>query len=175
MIIELLKNICEQFEEKKIEYMLSGSIAMSIYAVPRFTRDVDIVINLKKEEAEKFISIFSDKFYLNQKTVIEETVKKGMFNVIDQTSGYKIDFIVKKNNEFRDEEFKRRRYEKIFDFHAWIVSPEDLILSKLIWIQKSQSDTQINDIRSLLRNTSIDKNYILAWCKKLKIFTFNLI
>ena len=175
MIIEILKFACEHLERNKIEYMLSGSVAMTIYAVPRFTRDIDIIVNLKKEDIEKFISIFSERFYLNKKTIEQEVAKKGMFNIIDNESCYKIDFIVKKENEFRDEEFRRKKYEKVFDFNAWMVSAEDLVISKLIWIQISQTEMQISDIRALLRNSSMDRKYILEWTKKLQLSTFNLI
>ena len=173
MLIELLKYVCNSLEENKIEYMLSGSIALSLYAVPRFTRDIDIVLNLKKEDIEKFIALFENNFYLNSKTIKHEVDKKGMFNIIDNNSGYKIDFIIKKETEFRNAEFARKQFKKVFDFNAWVVSAEDLIISKIIWIQTYVSDTQMNDIRSLLRNDSIDKVYITDWCNKLRISTFN--
>lgn len=175
MIEELLKYTCGQLEKKNIEYMLSGSIAMTIYATPRFTRDIDIVINLKKEDVNSFISIFTDTFYINNNTVLEEIEKKGMFNVIDQNSGYKIDFIIKKETDFRNEEFRRKVYKPIFNFNAWIVSPEDLFISKIIWIQSSPSDMQMSDLRALINHKAIDKKYISDWCTKLKLLTYNLI
>ena len=175
MIIDLLKYVCNELEKKQIEYMLSGSLAMSIYATPRFTRDVDIVINLKKEDIEKFTEIFSGDFYLDKNTVAIEVERKGMFNIIDNKSGYKIDIIVKKISDFRDEEFQRKTYQNIFDMQAWVVSKEDLAISKLLWIQTLFSETQISDLRSLLKNPAIDKVYILKWCEKLNLKTYNLL
>ena len=175
MIEKLLKYICSQLETNQIEYMLSGSLAMNIYATPRMTRDADIVINLRKEDTDKFLGIFSENYYFNKKSIIEEIERKGMFNIIDNISGYKLDFIIKKNSAFREAEFKRKKYQNIFDFKAWIVSSEDLIISKLIWTQKYVSNQQLNDIKNLTRSTNIDKEYILSWCKKLKISTFDLL
>ena len=175
MIIELLKYVCNELERRNIQYMLSGSLAMTTYAVPRFTRDIDIVINFRKEDIEGFLSIFNDQYYLDKKSILIEIEKKGMFNVLDQKTGYKIDFILKKDTHFRDKEFERKVYKKIFDFEAWIVSKEDLIISKFIWIQDYISDMQMDDIRSLLLLNNVNRPYIDDWCKKLNLKTYNML
>jgi hypothetical protein len=175
MIQELLKYICEELNKHNIEYMLSGSIALLTYSTPRMTRDIDIVINLKNEDAIAFKSIFTDNFYYNNETIDKEIQHKGMFNIIDQNSGFKLDFIVRKNTPFRKKEFERRQLIDDFGFPCWIVSKEDLILSKLIWIQELQSDTQKTDIRHLLDSEEIDSRYLNHWIKELNLNTFGLL
>ena len=108
-MFELLKEISEALEERGIPYMLSGSLAMSTYAIPRMTRDIDIVINLKLADIEKFSEIFEDGFYIYEEGIAEEVKRRGMFNVIDNESGGKIDFIIRKNTEFHLNEFERRK------------------------------------------------------------------
>jgi len=49
------------------------------------------------------------------------------------------------------EEFARRREVELGDFHTWIVSREDLILSKLFWAKDTHSEMQLRDVRNLLR------------------------
>lgn len=48
MIIDLLKKICSALDEHGIEYMLSGSVAMNLYTTPRMTRDIDIVLCIRR-------------------------------------------------------------------------------------------------------------------------------
>jgi hypothetical protein len=175
MIIELLKKVCSELEEKEIEYMLSGSLAMNIYTVPRMTRDIDIVINMKLSDINKFIKIFEEGFYIYEEGIEEEVINRRMFNVIDNGSGFKIDFIVRKNTDFHRNEFNRRQQKRAFGFKPWVVSIEDLIISKLNWIQDLKSDTQISDIENLLSVPDIDKEYIEKWCEKLNLNTYNLI
>lgn len=175
MLDSLLREIVTALDGLRIPYMLSGSLAMSAYTVPRMTRDIDIVIDLELDQADSFVKIFSGNFYVHRPSVEEEIRRRGIFNVIDHRSGYKIDFVVKKNTEYRKEEFKRRRESEIFGFKTWLVSPEDLILSKLIWIQELQSEKQIEDIRNLLENPSLDDGYIKHWIKMMKLQTFNLL
>jgi hypothetical protein len=97
-----------------------------------------------------------------------------MFNVIDNITGYKAGFIMLKDNEYRQLEFGRRKRNAVLGFDAWIVAVEDLIISKLIWTQELQSNRQLEDIKNLLANPSVDKEYLLFWCKKLKLNTFHL-
>ena len=174
-MLELLKNITEALDREKIPYMVSGSVAMMRYAVSRTTRDIDVVIDLQLADIQRFTKIFEHGFYIHEGAIREAIWQTGMFNVIDDKSGFKIDFIVKKNSEYRQIEYNRRKRVLFFDFEIWIVSVEDLIISKLIWIQDFQSDKQMEDIENLLFNNEIDKNYLMEWVNKLKIKTFGLI
>lgn len=175
MIIDLLKRITQSLEDKSISYMLSGSIALNAYSLPRMSLDIDIVIELQEKHLDQFCEIFKSGYYLNKKTINEEIKRHGMFNVIDLKTGFKVDFIVKKETEYRNIEFSRRRREPIADINVWIVSPEDLIVSKIIWIQQLKSDKQISDIENLIAIPGLDMNYIIFWCKKLNLNTYKLV
>ena len=172
---KLLARITKELDEAEIPFMVSGSMALIIYTVPRMTMDIDIVIELKQEDIKRFCEIFKEGFYIDPITVEEEVKRKGMFNIIDHASSYKVDFMVKKNNPYRKTEFERRVRGVIMGCETWIVTLEDLIISKLIWIQELQSDRQMSDIKNLLKNKDIDMPYIHYWCKELKLETFNLI
>ncbi len=174
MIFELLKFVSDSLNERNIPFMISGGIALNAYAVPRLTRDIDIVIELGDHQISDIIDVFHNDFYLDPDTVESEVKRKGMFNVIDHKSGFKIDFIVRKQTEYRQLEFSRRLQTDIFGFKTWIVTIEDLIISKLEWIQVLQSEKQVGDIKALLENPVIDLVYLKKWCRKLSLNTFNI-
>jgi len=175
MILNLLKKIATSLDEKGISYMLSGSMALNYYSIPRMTLDIDIIIELFEENLPEFLSIFKDGYYIDPVTVREEIKLKRMFNAIDYETGFKVDFILRKNSEFRKLEFSRKKKITIADFEVWIVSSEDLIISKIEWIQQIQSEKQKSDIVQLLKTPEIDRNYIIKWCKNLNLNTYNLI
>lgn len=154
--------------------MISGSLALNVYCVPKMTLDIDIVIELDPDDVSNFLEIFEKDFYADEKTISQEIRRKGMFNVIDHRTGFKIDFIIRKDTEYRKLEFSRRTRKLVDDVPVWMVSTEDLIISKIDWIQQLQSDRQINDIKMLLTLPEIDREYIFSWCEKLKLDTFNL-
>ena len=174
---ELLQFISEELEEQGIEYMLFGSVALNAYSIPRYTRDVDIVIELKTENFDSFASIFSKReCYFHKESAENEVSREGMFNVIDWKSGMKIDFIVRKNDPFQQVEFNRRQRKTVLaNIDCWIISPEDLIIAKLLWIQQLYSQQQTDDIKNLMYDLpTLDKSYVKSWISKLRLNDFGL-
>jgi len=173
-LAQLLKEVTSSLESRNIPYMLSGSMAMAAYTVARTTRDIDIIIELDIESVDNFCSLFKEHYYLHRPSIEEEVMKHGMFNLIDERTGMKIDFLVRKNSPYRRLEFERRQLVELFGQRVWVVSVEDLIISKLIWIQQLQSGRQIEDIKMLLSNENIDRIYIREWINDLGLVTFDL-
>ena len=173
---ELFRYVCQELESRNIAYMLSGSVAMGAYSVSRLTRDIDIVIELADWQIDSFSQIFAKDFYFHRPSVEEEVQRRGMFNVIDDVTGFKIDFIVRKDTPFQQSEFSRRQKVMIWDIDCWLISLEDLILAKLIWIQDLFSERQSEDIRNLLiDNDNLDRSYLSEWVKALSLNTYNLL
>jgi hypothetical protein len=174
MILDLLKKICNQLDEHEIKYMVSGSIALNIYTIPRLTRNIDIVIELSENKIDEFTSLFPNAYY-DKNTIKEELKRKGMFNIIDHSTGFKIDFIIRKETEYHNLAFQRRQRIKEFETELWVVDLSDLIIDKIIWIQHYESERHIFDIENLLLNPEKDLDYIKNWCNKLNLRTFNLL
>jgi hypothetical protein len=155
--------------------MLSGSIALGLYTIPRMTRDIDFIIHLSQENVDLFINSFQDGYYIDREAIrdaIETSIR--MFNIIDHSTGYKADFVVLKSDPYRQEEFSRRRMMEYLGRTIYVVSPEDLLISKLIWIQEMQSSLQMEDIRNLVSGSRMDKRYISKWVDRMKLRTFDL-
>ena len=170
--INLLKLVCCKLEEANMAYMLTGSLAANFYAVPRMTRDIDIVIEIGGFEINKFCRYFESDFYLTKAAISDAVENQSMFNVIHNHSIFKIDFIVRKDSSYRDTEFQRRKRIELDGVPIWIVSPEDLIISKLFWAKDSLSHLQLRDVKNLLTSIQgLDEKYIDSWVKKLGLNT----
>lgn len=169
--IQILKLVTNKLEEMVIPYMLSGSVASSFYAQPRMTRDINIVIKLAAEQIPKVLEVFSKDFYIDGNDVAEAVRSEGMFNIIHYQAVVKIDFIVLKDSPYRQLEFNRRIKKMIADFALWVVSPEDLIISKLFWARDSRSELQLSDVSSIIKyqREKLDWEYIVYWTKELGI------
>lgn len=174
-MISFFDKITEVLNGNKIPYMLSGSVAMSLYIIPRATRDFDFIIHLRPEDIDAFVEKFQDGFYCNKEAIQDAVQNHGLFNIIDHASGFKADFVLLKNEAFRQNEFDRRIKMDYFGKMIYVVSPEDLLISKLIWIQDIQSAIQMEDIKNLVNVPSLDWGYIHSWVNSLKLNTFNLL
>ncbi len=168
--LDILKLVTERLEQKQIKYMISSSIAMNYYAQPRMTRDIDIVIELVLDDVKQLIILFMQDFYIDEDMVHNAVQNQGFFNIIHNELLVKIDFIVRKNAPYRQQEFLRRQQVKIDGFKVWIVSAEDLLLSKLVWAKESQSEIQLNDIRNLITSVQhLDWIYMNHWATELAL------
>lgn len=166
----VLKAVCRKLGVAGIPYMITGSIAANFYAVPRMTRDIDIVIEIRKQDVDHMADLFKKDFYIDKESISEAIDTHGMFNILHNEYVIKIDFIVRKESAYRKLEFERRR-EVVFEGQKIsIVSPEDLILSKLFWAKDSLSETQLGDVKNLMRMVKgIDMSYIDTWVRSLNL------
>jgi len=140
--LEVLQDAATRLERAGIPYMLTGSIALSYYAQPRMTRDIDLVAELSGRDSKSVAALFAPDYYVAEADVGRAIATGGMFNVLHLGKLVKLDFIVRKDTPFRRHEFARRLRVPMPGFAAWIVSREDLILSKLAWAKDSGSEMQ---------------------------------
>ena len=166
--LEVLKIVTQRLNKADIPYMISGSIAANYYAVPRMTRDIDIVIELKQGDIDRFTGLFGHDFYVNQEMIINEVLREGMFNLIHNQYIFKIDFIIKKSSEYQQTAFSRRKEILIEGRPMWYITVEDLVISKLMWAKDSHSEMQLRDVRNLIETAKdLDVQYMEYWLRQL--------
>jgi hypothetical protein len=110
--------------------------------------------------------MFGTDYYVDQEAVRSAIAHESLFNLIHQESVIKVDCIVRKGSEYRRIEFDRRTTVTLKDFQTWIVSKEDLIISKLYWARDSHFEFQLRDVRNLIQ-MGYDPNYVTHWAKEL--------
>ena len=168
--LDVLKLVVERLQRVDIAYMISGSMALNYYAQPRLTRDIDIVVALRREDAERVTSLFAADFYIDADAVRNAIAQLGMFNIIHYDHVMKVDCIVRKDTSYRQEEFTRRIAVEIDGVTMWLVTAEDLLLSKLVWAAESHSEMQLQDVHNLIRAVAdLDWTYIERWANELTV------
>ena len=107
--LEVLTIVAGRLEAAGIAYMVTGSFAANYYAVPRMTRDIDLVVELSAGDTDRFCALFEGDFYLDQAAVRAAIASRGAFNLIHLAHVVKVDCIVRKDSEYRRTEFARQR------------------------------------------------------------------
>lgn len=166
--LDILRDAVTRLERAGIPYMLTGSIALSYHAQPRMTRDIDIVVDLVGHDAKTVAALFTPDYYVAEADIGNAIAASGMFNVLHLDKVVKVDFIVRKDAPYRRHEFGRRQRVRMPGFEAWVVSREDLILSKLAWAKDSGSEMQMRDVQSLLAGGA-DRTYLERWAPELSV------
>ena len=106
--------------------MLVGSFASTAYSAPRATYDIDLVIDPTHESLDRFVEAFDPETVYIGPPVHEALDRRDQFNLIDTSSGWKVDLMILKDRPFDHTEFKRRRATTIADVRVWMATPEDV-------------------------------------------------
>ncbi|MBT9171802.1 MAG: hypothetical protein DDT21_00175 [Syntrophomonadaceae bacterium] len=169
--LDVLKDISRRLSLAGIPYMITGSMAMSLYACPRMTRDIDIVILLLDDDVDLFVTALDKDYYLDTASIRLALRKPPhMFNVIHEKFIIKVDLILRPDTDYARTAFERRRSCDLFGQTVWVITAEDLILAKLNWARDSHSEFQLNDVRAMLRGENLDMFYIEKWVRDLELY-----
>ncbi len=146
-ILRTLKRITQLFEENRIDYMIIGGYALPFYGRIRTTLDIDLAVAVKTKA--KFDALIS----LLKKTNFEPTIfspNNHPILVVDRKEKIELKLWTKPDGiELNKETLQRRHKAELSDdLSAWIVSPEDFIITKLARPDRGVTDEQ--DVKSVL-------------------------
>ena len=172
----LLVEIAKILERLGVPYLITGGIAVLVWGRPRFTADIDIVVELRASK----ITALADALhrlgpagYLDPAQLERALATEGEFNFIDGTTGVKVDFwILKGSDAFDRSRLGRRVAKKILGQRVYFSSPEDLVLIKLIWHKASPSSRQLEDVESIFKISGgeLDWTYLREWGERLGVW-----
>jgi len=100
-----LRDITFRLESAGMDYMLTGSVALNCYAQPRMTRDIDLVVVFFLQDAARIGEVLGEDYYVSPEAARDAVLYQSSFNAIHQHSLTKVDFLVRKNEEYRLHEF----------------------------------------------------------------------
>lgn len=170
---ELLRRITQVLEREGVPYLVTGSVATIFYGEPRFTADIDIVVDLPVERVRNLCAAFpSPEFYLSEESARRAVRQRSQFNVLHPKSGLKVDLMVSERSAFDRSRFTRgHRLRPQEDYEATFASPEDVILKKMEYFREGKSEKHLRDIDGILRisGTDLDTGYIDHWAEVLGV------
>lgn len=137
-----------------IRYMVTGAVACIIYGEPRITHDIDLVVELNPQNAEKIIDAFpAEEFYCPPLEIIKLEMRRplrGHFNLVHHETGFKADVYLMGEDELHHWAISERRRFDMAGEPIWLAPPEYVILRKLEYYREGASDKHLRDIGSML-------------------------
>jgi len=169
-MVKVLASVVAALDQAGIGHMISGSIASARYGEARATQDIDIVIDPSAHQMEMLLPLLAETgMYVGDGSSALQS--RSQFNVIDSTSGWKVDLIIRRDREYSLMEFDRRQRASLLGVEVFLVTPEDSILSKLEWASASGSERQLRDVVGLLKvqGSTLDWTYLEEWSQRLEV------
>lgn len=166
--MEVAALVTDALDQLGIAYFFGGSVASTIYGEPRYTQDVDVVVDLRERHLEPLFKWLGKDFYLSRSALAEAIRFRTCANAVHLSTGFKIDLMVSRDREFEHSRFRRRVKHHGF----WVASAEDIILVKLEWFRMGNevSERQWRDVLAvLIAQDNLDRGYLDQWAKELGV------
>jgi len=156
----------DALERAGVPYVVVGSLASSLYGIPRSTRDADFVIQLAGESLASIMRELGDRFVMEPQGSFE-TVTATTRNVINVKDGlFQIELFHLSDDPHDRLRFQRRQRVPMFSRETYALTAEDVVITKLRWSRQGQRLKDVDDVRSVIavQGDKLDWEYVRHWC-----------
>lgn len=167
------RDFVELFERLGIPSALIGGLAVSVHGIPRPTHDLDFTIAIDRSRLGELFDAavelgysVSDEF---ARGWVDEVAGMPLIRVRQWLRGKSVDIdIFLAESRFQASLLARRMRLEVDDVLAWVASPEDLILLKLV----AARPRDIGDVMDIcLAQGQLDEPYLRHWAKELHVLS----
>jgi hypothetical protein len=156
-----------------VPYAITGSVASSVHGEPCVSADVDLVVRMTPQQAERVARDLPERFYRSVDALCDAATNCSIANLVDTVTGLKVDLSVLSATSFHQRVFERREAIALgpnapaFQF----VSPEDIVLMKLVWRKDSRSQKQWENALGVVRvqGARLDWSYLFGQAVQLGV------
>lgn len=172
---DLIGLFIEPLERVEIRYMITGGVASVIYGDPRFTRDIDVVLELPPADVSRLTSVFAgEEIHVPPREALEEETARprgGHFNLIHPKTGLRADVYLAGDDPFHAWAFENRNRLDVETTAIWVAPIEYVILRKIEYYGASGSERHLRDVAMMLRISGemLDREAFDRWTGRLDL------
>jgi hypothetical protein len=170
-VTETLHTLVELLNQLSVEYAVMGGFAVRAHGVPRPTYDIDLTIVIDRGQLPELFDRLRDHDFL-----IPEVYERGWVDRVKELPLLKLQRLIREEtidvdlflveSEFLAEVMKRKFRLDAEGRMLWVVSPEDLVLFKVL----AGRPRDLGDLADVLFiQGSLDETYMRRWARELGI------
>jgi len=170
-LTQSLIELTQLFDRMGFPYAVMGGLAVRAYGIPRATYDIDFTLAIERERLPELYLAVEELGYTVPQPFETGWVDAvgGMplvkFRLFVDENGIDIDVFLAET-EFQKSIISRRRREELDGAVLYLVSPEDLVLLKLI-ASRPRDVADVHDV--LFIQGELDGGYLHEWATRLDI------
>ncbi len=168
---EALKDFVRVFNSMSIPYAVMGGLAVRAYGVPRPTYDVDVMLAIEEERLPELFDAVEEEGY-----TVPDSYRTGWvdriadmplvkFRIYRPTQSVDVDVFLMRT-AYQREMMKRRRLADLDIGKTWVITPEDIVLLKLV-AGRHRDLGDVEDVRFM--EGELDVEYMRHWADRLGI------
>jgi hypothetical protein len=158
-LVEAVTGLIEAFEASGIPYAFGGAIALSAWAEPRATTDIDFNLWIEDGKLSEAIATLHKAGVRVDLPAAERSLReRGMF--AGSHGPYRVDIFVP-SIPFYDEALRRKKRVRLAERDTWVLSAECLAVFKMLFFRPKD----IVDVARLLQiqGSSFDRDFVRQW------------
>jgi len=149
-------------EEDGLPYAIGGALALTAWAIPRDTKDVDISIFVGDDALVRvFDSLERAGVMLDRADAAKAVARIGMFT--GRFGRTNVDAFVSDHPHFHEMQKRRRQLAYPTGEKLWFITAEDLCLMKLLYGRTKD----VADLERIFASLPLDVPYMRDWLTKL--------
>ncbi len=116
--------------------------------------DIDIAVRMEADRVVDFVDAVRGDYYVDESMVRDAVLRHGSFNLIQSTSGMKIDLFALGDDALDVRQLTRRESVEVdVGVSIWVGAADDQVLRKLRWFRMGGevSERQWRDVVAILR------------------------
>lgn len=170
---ETVEKIAAIARENGLDLVFMGGIAVSAWGIPRATYDVDLLLDVGMDGVKKFLKVMAREGLTGETKKAIHTIKGLSYMTLTEVEIKRhkmhVDVFLAKG-EFAHSVLARKRIVRIGTLAIPLISPEDLIIYKLI----ARRERNLEDIQDILaaQKKKLDIAYIGEWAEKTGVAAF---
>ena len=159
---QIVTQIIAALVRSGVPHMVVGSFARNFHAFARSTQDADIVLAVDAKALDKFVVELGADFSLDAQATFETNTGTFRYTLVHKETEFKTELFLLGNEPFDQERFRRRQPFPYNGHPSFVLTAEDLILSKLRW-SRAKDLEDIRDVMAVKGDVALDWNYLHHW------------
>lgn len=159
---ELSQRIAARLDEDQLEYAIGGALALTAWAIPRDTHDVDISVFAPETELSRVIDVLERAGVMLDRADAAKSVNRiGMFT--GRAGRTLVDVFMSMHPHFVEMRRRRRQLNYPSGPPLWFLSAEDLCVMKLLYGRTKD----VADLERMFSVLTLDLSYVRSWLSKM--------
>lgn len=164
--VEFVLRVIDALDRLNVPYVAVGSFAVNVYTAPRSTKDADFVVQMDRLPINALVAAVGPDFTFDPQMSFESVTLTPRYKIKHREAVFSVEFFGLTDDPHDRARFDRRVAGKIADRTAYVLSPEDVIVTKLRWAVRAKRPKDASDVGNVLAAQvgRLDLDYVRRWC-----------